>query len=156
MKIDSGITHMLTGRAQTGAGGNRTDIGAFQAVLAQKTQQASDATAGSAQQTTRQVDFNDMTRQQMRDWVNTQIRSGQMSLDDSAPFMAMTMKVPVDGSPEIPAQNDPERINFAQRTRDGIAGALALNDPMNAKRLQAALDIMTRHQGQTIGISTSA
>ncbi|MFJ2992436.1 hypothetical protein [Pandoraea sp. NPDC087047] len=156
MKIDSGITHTLTGRAQTGAGNGRTEIGAFQAVLAAKTQQASETTGSNAQQTTRQVDFNDMTRAQMRDWVNTQIRSAQMSLDDSAPFMAMTMKIPVDGSPEIPAENDPERINFAQRARQGIAGALALNDPMNARRLQSALDIMTRLQGQTVGISTRA
>ncbi|VVE20012.1 hypothetical protein PCA20602_03091 [Pandoraea capi] len=154
MKIDSGITHTLTGRQQTNTGNGRTDIGSFQAVLAEKTQQPGDATG--AQQSTRQIDFHDMTRQQMRDWVNGQIRSGQMSLDDSSPFMAMTMKVPVDGSPEIPADRDPERIDFADRARQGIAGALALNDPENAKRLQQALDIMTRLQGQTVGISTRA
>ncbi|MCE4062315.1 hypothetical protein LXM60_19125 [Pandoraea sputorum] len=157
MKIDNGITQALTGRTSSGAasGHGRNDIGSFRAVLAEKTQQPVNANA-DAQQTTRQIDFGDMTRQQMRDWVNDQIRSGQMSLDDSSPFMAMTMKVPVDGSAGIPAELDPERIDFAQRAREGIAGALALNDPANAKRLQQALDIMSRYQGQTVGISTSA
>ncbi|VVE27489.1 hypothetical protein [Pandoraea anhela] len=154
MKIDSSIPQALTNRAQTGTGNGRTDIGAFRAVLAQKTQPAGDAS--STQPATRQIDFHSMTRQQMRDWVNGQIRSAQMSLDDSSPFMAMTMKVPVDGSPEIAAENDPERIDFAERARQGIAGALALHDPENAKRLQHALDIMTRLQGQTVGISTHA
>jgi len=157
MKIDSGITHSLTNRTPTGAGNTRADVAAsFRSVLAEKTQQASATGNADTQQTTRQTDFTDMTRQQMRDWLNDQIRGGRMSLDDSAPFMAMTMKVPADGSAEVPAEGDPERINFTERARLGIEGALSLGDPKNAKRLQTALDIMTRRQGETAGISTRA
>ncbi|MDM8355857.1 hypothetical protein [Pandoraea communis] len=166
MKIDSGITNSLVNRMVAGEGNARANMtssaASFRAVLAGRTQASGEANGtngtsdASAQQTTRQTNFAEMTRQQMRDWLNDQIRGGQMSLDDSAPFMAMTMKIPVGGNSEVPAEGDPERINFMERARLGIEGALSLGDPKNAQRLQAALDIMTRRQGETVGISTHA
>jgi hypothetical protein len=104
------------------------------------------------------VDFTSMTRQEMRDWVNAQIRSGEMSLDDSRPFMAMTMKIPVNGGSggELPAQSDGTRHDFTQRARDGIQGALSRNDETTLKMLESAMSIMQRQQGQAIGIDIRA
>jgi len=34
---------------------------------------------------TKQAEFSDMTHQEMRDWANGQLRSGEISLDDSRP-----------------------------------------------------------------------
>lgn len=107
---------------------------------------------------TKQVDFGGMTRQDMRDWVNTQLRSGQMTLEESQPFMAMTMKVPVGGGVggELAAESDATRYDFVQKVRDGIQGALSRNDETTLKMLESALSIMQRQQGQAIGVSIRA
>jgi hypothetical protein len=104
----------------------------------------------------KQLDFTGMTRQEMRDWVNDQIRSGKMSLKDSSPFMAMTLKIPVGGTTEIPAAGDHERINFMERARSGIEGALWNHDLETATRLRATMAIMLKKQGQALDVRPSA
>lgn len=101
-------------------------------------------------------DFTSMTRGEMRNWVNERIRSGQMSLDEGAPFMMMTMKIPVGGSQEIPVESDHQRINFIDKAEKGIAGALWRNDEHEARQLRAALDTMLRQQRQTTAVSIRA
>ncbi|WP_273152632.1 hypothetical protein, partial [Methylophaga thiooxydans] len=51
---------------------------------------------------------------------------------------------------------DTMRINFMEKARLGVEGALSRNDPDLAKRLKAAIDIMNRQQGQAIGVDTRA
>jgi hypothetical protein len=116
---------------------------------------ALNATQADSTKQTKQVDFSSMTRQEIRDWANAQIRSGEMSLDDSRPFMAMTMKIPVAGGlgGEIPAESDGTRYDFMQQVRDGIQGALSRNDDTTLKMLQSAMSIMQQKQGQTIGVN---
>ena len=99
-----------------------------------------------------------MTRQEMRDWVNTQIRNGEMSLDDSRPFMAMTMKMPVNNGlgGELAMEGDNMRYDFMQKARDGIQGALSRNDETTLKMLESAISIMQGNQGQAIGVDTRA
>ena len=92
----------------------------------------------------KQTDFSSMTRQEMRDWVNDQIRSGNMTLDESTPFVSMTMKMPVGGFAEVDAATDGERIDFTQRARSGIEGARSRNDDVTAKLLESVLQIMQR------------
>lgn len=125
-----------------------------------QTSQASVAASSAKVDTVgaKQVDFSNMTRQEMRDWVNGQISSGEMSLDDSRSFMAMTMKIPVAGvtNVELPVADDSESIDFTQRVNDGIEGALSRNDQTTLKMLESAMQIMKRNQGQTIGINAHA
>ncbi len=102
------------------------------------------------------VDFKSMTRQKMFDWMNDQVRSGKMSLDESSPFLGMTMKISVATGQPIDMETDTTRINFMEKARLGIEGALSRNDLDLAKGLQAAIDIMNRQQGQTIGVDTRA
>lgn len=105
----------------------------------------------------RKADFSSMTRQDMRSWLNDQIRSGKMSLDESSPFMAMTMKMPVAGGiGESPAATDSDKINFVERVRAGIDGAKSRGDITSTKMLEAALLVMSRSQGQAVGIDTHA
>lgn len=100
--------------------------------------------------------FTSMTRQELRDWMNDKIRRGEMSLDESTPFLAMTMKMSTDGSfREVPAVDDAERIDFAQRIRDGIDRALDDRDDVMLGMLENAMRIMQRH-GQGGGIDVRA
>lgn len=97
-----------------------------------------------------------MTRQEMFDWMNQQIRSGKMSLDESSPFLAMTVKISAATGQPVDMASDGTRVNFIEKARLGIDGALSRNDADLAKRLQLALDIMHRTQGQTIGVDVRA
>lgn len=151
MKIDSGVNYLFSNPAQTTAPAARAD-GATSSTgtLAGKTKETSNTATGTVD--VKQVDFTNMTRQEMRDWMNDEIISGKMTLDESAPLMLMTMKIPVGGGFEIPAASDNERIDFMERARMGIEGALSRDDLEAAKKLQAAVDIMLANQGQKIGV----
>ena len=103
------------------------------------------------------ADFRSMTREDMRNWLNEQIRSGKMTLDDSSPFMAMTMKVPVAGGiGETLVTTDSERINFVENVRAGIDGAQSRGDITTTKMLESALLVISRSQGHAVGIDTHA
>lgn len=157
MKINSEASYLFANRAQSTNSANRANGAAsFAATLAEKIQGAASATASAGTADVKQADFTNMTRQEMRDWMNNEIRSGKMTLDESSPLIGMTMKIPVGGGSEIPAAGDNERIDFTKRARLGIEGALSRNDPEAAKVLQSALDIMMKYQGQTIGVATRA
>jgi len=80
-----------------------------------------------------------MTRQEMTDWMNEQIRTGKMSLDESAPFMGMTMKISVETGQPVDMATDTTRINFIEKARLGIEGARSLDDQKLAERLQRAI-----------------
>lgn len=147
MRIDAGTSALYVNQRQQASASSRSAAPAVADVL--NTTKAD---------STKQVDFTNMTRQQMRDWVNTQIRSGEMSLDDSFPFMAMTINIPADGSTagELPAELDNTRYDFTRKARDGIAGSISRGDTETLKMLESALSIMQRQQGQTIGINIRA
>lgn len=89
-------------------------------------------------------EFTRMTRQELFDWMNGQILSGNMSLEESTPFLSMTVKVSVASGQTVDMATDTERIDFVDRARRGIAFALSHFDRENAERLQKALQIMQR------------
>jgi len=109
---------------------------------------ASDQTSGRSVQTT---DFTHMTRAGLADWVNSQIKSGQMSLDDSTAFVSMTVKIPVGGT--YTGLDSQESVNFMQMAQGGITWAQQNNDPAMVEQLQAALGVMQKNQGQTTSVN---
>lgn len=91
------------------------------------------------------IDFSRISGNDIRDWVNNQIKSGNMSLDDSTPFMAMTMAAPTQGN-ELQSDILNLKTDFVGKTITGIQGALSRNDQKLAQQLQSALDIMRKNQ----------
>lgn len=102
------------------------------------------------------TDFTGMTRQQLFDWMNNQIRSGAMSLDDSTSFLGMVLKVDAATGQPVDMATDSTLVNFVDRATQGIAGALSRGDQDGAARLQAALATMQRYQGQVTGVDIRA
>lgn len=102
------------------------------------------AAATAATAPVKHADFTSMTRQEMFDWMNEQIRSGRMSLDESTPFLGMTMKVSAATGQTVEMATDATRIDFLEKARLGIEGALSHNDQALAERLRAALERMHR------------
>lgn len=97
------------------------------------------AQAGARHAAVSAPDFTAMTSLQMREWVNEEIRAGRMSLDESRPFMAMTMKVPVGGTGAASQQSGGERVDFMQRAREGMEAARLRGDEYTRSLLEAAL-----------------
>lgn len=102
------------------------------------------------------TDFTGITRQQLFDWMNNQIRSGAMSLDDSTSFLGMTFRIDAATGQPVDMASDSTPVNFVDRATQGIAGALSRGDQDGAARLQAALAAMQRFQGQVTGVDISA
>jgi hypothetical protein len=71
------------------------------------------------------ADFTGMTRQQLFDWMNGQIRSGAMSLDESTPFLGMTLKIDAQTMQPVDMASDTTPIDFMDRAKQGIAGLVA-------------------------------
>lgn len=102
------------------------------------------------------MDFTHMSRQEMRDWLNQQIRSGAMTLDESSPFMAMTMQLDANSGLDTGlGRNDP-RGDFTQKVRDGITAARQRHDGTTLHMLESAMRTMQRYQGQTMGVDVHA
>lgn len=152
MRIDTGSSYLYANSRTQSPAAARNSPASFSAVLTT----AMAGTSTPAASGVKQADFTNMTRQEMRDWTKEQVHSGKMSLDESFPFMAMTMKIPVDGGGEVPAANDGERFDFTQKARAGIDAALSRNDDVTRKMLESAMAIMQQVQGQAIGIDTRA
>ena len=147
MKINTEANHLYTSQRAQKLTAASTNSASFSSALTA-------ATAETA--TVKQAAFTSMTRQEMFDWMNGQIRSRKMSLDESSPFLGMTMKISVATGKPVDMAADATRINFIEKARLGIEDALSRNDPDLAKRLQVAIDVMHRKQGQAIGIDVHA
>ena len=103
-----------------------------------------------------QTDFRDMTGRNLFEWMNNEIRAGKLTLDESTPFLAMTMKISVATGDAVNISTDERKRNFIDRAQQGIEGAIARNDKELVMRLRAALNIMYREHGETFSIDTQA
>lgn len=135
MKVDNGSDWMSINRAAAVRAHDAGASAAFAAAMAETGERTGDV-AGRA-------DFTSMTRQEMRDWVNGEIRAGRMTVDVSSPFITMTLQF--DGFGE-PADTGNERVDFLDMARRGIEAAHYFHNPEGAERFQAALDIMLARQ----------
>ena len=120
---------------------------------------ASDADATSAATSTTSsgsstgsLDFTNMTGQQMFDWMNSQLKSGQMTFEQSSAFLGMTLKVDVSTGQTVDPSTDTTRYNFMDIAQQGLAGALSRHDDTQASLLKNALAIMQDAQGASSGV----
>ncbi len=95
-----------------------------------------------------------MSRAELFDWMNAQIKSGEMSLSDSSGFLGMTLRMPVSGA--AATLDDQERVDFMQLAQDGISWAEQHNEKAQQRMLQRALAMMQQHQGQGIRVDVLA
>ena len=138
MKVDGGSDWISINRAAAVRAHDAGASAAFAAAMAETGGKSADA-AGRA-------DFTAMTRQELRDWVNDEIRAGRMTVEESAPFLPLTFRMDETGTCEIPAETDAQRFDFLAKTRSNIDAALSMNDNHFAERLRFVLDYMQSRQ----------
>lgn len=148
MKVDTGASYLFASqRNHAPARANTQD---FAAMLSQRTADTYDAASSPAG--SNRPDFTDMTRQELFDWMNGQIRSGDMTLDESSAFLGMTVKISAATGQPVEMATDTTRIDFTEKARQGIEFFLSRFDYAAAEKLQDALDTMQRSQGVDIRI----
>jgi len=145
MRIDAGISQTYVQQRQQTS--NPTPVA---------TQAPSNAQESTDEaQPLNRVDFTNMTIQELVDWMNGELKAGRMSFEESSPFMAMTLNIPVNG--EIPAELDnTTRHNFVERIQTNIEGANSRNDDELLGRLESALKIVRAYQIQPGSIDVRA
>lgn len=102
------------------------------------------------------ADFTGMTRRELLDWVNDQIKTGRMTLDESTPFVGMTLKISAATQQPVDIATDQTRENFLEKAQRGLEGALWRKDEDEAKRLRFAIDTMRRVQGSPMRVDMRA
>jgi hypothetical protein len=102
-----------------------------------------------------EVDFGKMTRKELADWINDRLRAGDMTLDESSSFVGMTMSIPVDGSRPA-GLNDTDKIDFFKNATEGLQAARQRGDTAGVARLDGALRMMERFQGQVSKVDLRA
>lgn len=147
MKIEAVIPNPYPAHSAQAFGATAGDVTGFAEMLHAKTAQAAAATSNGPA-ASEPADFTAMTRQELFDWMNGQIRAGKLSLDDSTAFLGMTIKVSVASGQPVPLAGDASRIDFIEKARQGVVGALERKDPALAKRLETAIAFMLCNQSQ--------
>ena len=107
---------------------------------------------GAGVQTT---DFTSMTRKELFDWMNSKIKSGEMSFDQSTTFVSMTLSFSDNVNGATGLENT-EHVNFVESVQKGIRFAQQRNDTEMVERLQNTLRIMDRYQGEISGVDIRA
>jgi len=102
------------------------------------------------------LDFTSMTRKDLMDWVNEKITSGEMTFDESSPFLAMTLKISAVTNEPVDMATDTSRIDFIEKAFAGIERAILDNDLETAESLKYARDLMLMNQGKDLGVDTLA
>jgi hypothetical protein len=90
------------------------------------------------------IDFTNATRQEVFDWMNDEILAGRMTVDESTPFLGMTLKMSAATFQPVDMATDPERINFLDKAQHGIEWADQHGQRDQAAYLRRAVVIMQR------------
>ncbi|WP_027177507.1 hypothetical protein [Maridesulfovibrio bastinii] len=88
-------------------------------------------------------DFSSLTRSDLMDWVNDEIKSGRMTVKDSTPFVSLSLGSADENGKPINIADDTNKYDFIKLAQNGIEGALYFGETDLAESLQYALGIMT-------------
>lgn len=98
------------------------------------------------------VDFTHMTRVALDGWINDQLSTGKITINESAALGAVSMSVtvPVSGT------TDGAGVDFIAKAQQGIESARQRNAPQEVRLLETALTIMLRNQRSSSSVDTLA
>lgn len=101
------------------------------------------------------VDFTNMTRKELSDWMEDKIQKGEMTYEESRPFRLMLMKIRVSDNYVYTLEEDDTRYNFIERAQGGIGFAKGSSDTEMLAMLDSAISIMKKNQDKSIAIEAS-
>lgn len=117
---------------------------------------ASAAAPAEAASDGRKLDFTSMTRKELLDWINGEIKGGRMTLDESTPFVGMTIKISAYTKQSVDIETDMSRVDFTDMAAKAAEGARWFGNESLAKSFEWAVGAMRRAQGGKTGVDFTA
>lgn len=143
MRVDAGMSYQNMNQGPQPASNDSNAQASFADAL-------STVKADSAvDKSTSEVDFTSMTKKELFDWMNGELEAGRMSVEESGPFLALTMSARLTESGELIVEDTPDdttQVNFVKVVKEGIEGAKSRNDDDTLEFLQLAKEVMERYQ----------
>ncbi|SET54234.1 hypothetical protein [Thorsellia anophelis] len=101
------------------------------------------------------IDFTNMTRKELSDWVDMKIKNGEITHEEAKPFRLMLIKVRVSDNYAYTLEEDSTRYNFIQRAQGGIGFAEGRSDFHTLDMLESAIKIMKQNQDKSVDIQNT-
>ena len=99
------------------------------------------ASVGSGQE--RNIDFRNMSRDDLKAWINEELKAGNMTLEESTPFMLMTLNLNAETLEPV---NGSEPVNFMDMANRVAEFHRSIGNSESADGLERALEIMQKNQ----------
>ncbi|MDP4535738.1 hypothetical protein Q3O60_06030 [Alkalimonas collagenimarina] len=96
------------------------------------------------------VDFRNMSRDDLKEWINDQLQAGNMTLEESVPFMLMTLNL--DAQTLEPTKGS-EPVNFMEMAKNVAEFHRSIGNNDSADALDRALEIMRKEQRGPLSIT---
>jgi len=104
----------------------------------------------------RKLDFTSMTRKELLNWVNGEIKGGRMTVGESTPFVGMTIKISAYTKQPVDIDTDMTRYDFTDIAAKGADGARWFGNEKLAEALEWSIGAMRRAQGDKAGLDLAA
>jgi len=95
------------------------------------------------------VDFTNMTKKDLFNWMNEEVRAGRITVEESSTFLTMTITAKPDEHGVYKVQNKPDdkvNFNFYKLVNDSIEYAKSQNDEYALEHLRMTKGVMERYQ----------
>ncbi|MFG1496710.1 hypothetical protein ABMA57_08755 [Saccharospirillum sp. HFRX-1] len=143
MRVDAGMSYQyMNQRPQVANNDSKTQASFADTLSTIKSN-------GPDDNSTNEVDFTSMTKKELFDWMNVELKAGRMSVEESEPFMLMAMDARITETGELVIESTPDditKVNFVEKINDAIEGAKSRNDENNLNFLNLAKEVMDRYQ----------
>ena len=96
------------------------------------------------------VDFRNMSRDDLKEWLNEEIKAGNMTLDESRPFMHMTLNL---NAQTLEPTKGSEPVNFMEMAKSVAEFHRSIGNNDSADGFDRALDIMRKEQRGPLSIT---
>ncbi|RUO27014.1 hypothetical protein CWE09_10070 [Aliidiomarina minuta] len=96
------------------------------------------------------VDFRNMSRDELKVWLNEEIKAGNMTLDESRPFMHMTLNL---NAQTLEPGKGSEPVNFMQMAENVAEFHRSIGNNDSADGLDRALQIMHKEQRGPLSVT---
>ena len=135
MDIHSIPTYSVSTRAQL----TQTDLAPQASTEAEKS--TTDTSDSNIQE--RNIDFRNMSRDDLKTWINEELKAGNMTFDESMPFMLMTLNLDAE---TLASVNGSEPVNFMDMAKNVAEFHRSIGNKESAEGLERALEIMQKEQ----------
>lgn len=113
-----------------------------------------DPTQDNSSKPSMRLDFTQMNRSQLNDWVSKAKAAGKLSSEQESAFKVLTYSSKTGSSASTEAQ-DNEQLNFTEKAKEGLQSAVKRRDKSAISFWANTLAVMKNFQGEKLATTTT-